>query len=224
MTDTSGGKGSCEHNKYNSERCEPCVSSNYSTKYASISELTRRLENIEQKTSKTDNEQRETNETNENNENKEFKPVLKPKFLDIVEKHTHEEKIKTIENVKNIYKREITKKDVNNFFVVIDFTIEFVEKLIIIVPKIVEVVGGVFEGKFKLNMAIELLCEIFPNIDSILPDNLLPGLINHTVEIKYNNQKNNDGTTSNDAEKNISKTTETSYPNQVSIKKKKKFF
>ena len=109
-------------------------------------------------------------------------------FLSTVESFFSEEKQKVVTEVKTLWNSEITKLGLtpNNICGIINFAVDFVEKLVTVIPKIVQVVGGVFSGQFKLSMAIELIKEIIPNIESILPSGLLPQLVNHTVSLKFN--------------------------------------
>ncbi len=130
-------------------------------------------------------------------------------FLSTVEHFFLDEKTKILDEVKTVLHKEfdaLTSKP-GTICNVVDFVVGFVEKVVILVPKVVLLVGGLFTGHFKLSLAIELIHELIPDIESILPASLLPDLINHTVSLKYNQVKNSDGTTSTNIQQ--SKTIET---------------
>jgi len=131
-----------------------------------------------------------------------------PSFLQDVENFFTNEKNKVMTEVKTLCDEGLAKLkiDPNDLCSIINYVVEFVEGLTTNVPKIVQIVGGVFTGQYKFSMALELIYNICGSIASSLPPGLLGSMVNNTVALKYNTTSNSDGTTTTQINQTVSQT------------------
>ena len=111
-------------------------------------------------------------------------------FLQHLKKQKELEQKEIEQQVQELYQKEITAKgiDITNKLDILDFTIDFVEKIIEYIPKIVILVGSAFKGQFKLSLALDLIKTICEDIDEWFGNGLLEQTINKIVNIKFNSK------------------------------------
>jgi len=97
-------------------------------------------------------------------------------------------------------KKEMNKRkvDANRLMDVISFVVDFVEEIGKYVPDIITLVGGAFLGEYKLMTAIRLITKLASDVggllENLLNSGLLKDMVEHTVELKFNQVKHDDGT------------------------------
>lgn len=111
-------------------------------------------------------------------------------FLQHLMKQKELEQKNIADQVQKLYTTEIQAKgiDVSNKLDILEFTIDFVEKIVEYVPKIVVLVGSAFRGEFKLSLCIDLIKSVCDDIGDWFDNGLLNQTINKMVDIKFNKQ------------------------------------
>lgn len=111
-------------------------------------------------------------------------------FLQHLKKQKEIEQKEIETQVQDLYRKEITAKgiDITNKLDVLDFTIDFVEKVIEYIPKIIVLVGSAFKGQFKLSLCLDLIKSVCEDVDEYFGNGLLTQTINKIVDIKFNSK------------------------------------
>lgn len=92
--------------------------------------------------------------------------------------------------VHELYQAKLSEKkvDIQNKLDLLEFTIDFVEKVVEYVPKIIILVGSAFKGDFKLSLCIDLIKSVADDIEEFFGNGLLNQTIKKFVDIKFNSK------------------------------------
>jgi hypothetical protein len=91
--------------------------------------------------------------------------------------------------------------NVSNLLDVVSFVVTFVENVSSYVPEVLELVGGMLTGSHKYGLALQIIAHFVGDVGSVVSSVTMKDLINHTVDLKFNQTKNPDGTVTTEMSK-----------------------
>jgi len=117
-------------------------------------------------------------------------------FVDTIDQMKKSKNDEIVKKVNDTAKKQadIQGVDLKDVLRVVVFVVDFVENIASYVPEVIQLVGGLITGQVKLSIAIQLVTHLIGDISSAVGNLCVEDLVNNTVDLKYHQQRNTDGT------------------------------